>query len=492
MLNNVGRIRLVSELASDPFTTTREAVAADGEPRIARIGKAPVRLDEAGQARFDRECEATVDVEGAFVAPVLDHGVSFSMPWVAHPVMSARPLTAALADAPGPLDPAQVAVIGADVATALEAAHALDPPLLHLALGPDTVWIDGDLHGARVVGYGLSRLCAEAGRALPPMREALDRFAAPEQTRGEEAGPAADVFSLAALLVFLATGELRKAGELDATTLDTLPSSIRAPIARALAADPDARGDAAALREALRAAVDDEGAARDTLGERFGLEGRRDTDPPPLPEGAPAMGLPLENVTREQLLPEARASYATFHPGEGRPSWADSTEDDAFDDDPFAPLEGEGTRVDTSLDVIEHEDGDTKEVALPDAPDAAALAGFDDLPGLPTIVHGHHLPSIAPPGDVPERPPLERTLELPMPPEPSAVGSPRNSVPTLPPSMFRETEPIPEPTPPSPAKAKREPMMVAGWPVTWLVAMGAGAVAVVALVAALTAFLASC
>ena len=269
-------------------------------------------------------------------------------------------------------------------------------------------------------------------------------------------------------------------------------NGLSLPLTRALAEDPSARPDAARLRELLRGAIEEEGAARDDLAERFGLEGERDTVPPAPPEGAPAMGLPLENVTREQLLPEARASYATYYPGEDRPSWADSTEDDAFHDDPFAPLDAEGTRVDTSLEDLGYaaEPGDTTEVVLPDALDEMPdMPGYADLPELPTVVHGHHLPSIAPPGDLPDLPPLERTLQLPMPDVPSAP-SPRASVPTMPPSSFRVTAPMLED--PRASAPQKQPMMVAGWPVTWLVGLGAGAVALVALVAVLTAFLASC
>lgn len=505
MLKNVGRIRLVSELASDPWTTTREAATAEGEARLARIGRAPVQLDAAGQARFDAECEATRALESAFLAPVLDHGVSFSMPWITHPRVNGRPLAVALEDAPAPLDPSLVALIGADVAAALEAAHGAEPPLAHLGLGPDTVWLDADQGGARVIGFGLSRLCVEAGRAVPAMRDAMARLASPEQAANEAVGPASDLYSLAALLVSLATGEVRPAASLDADALDALPPALRAPLARALERDPGARGDAAALRLALRALVDDEAAARDALAERFVLEGRRDTDPPPAPEGAPARGLPLESVTKEQLLPEARASYRTYGlPGAARPSWADSTEDDAFDDDPFAPLAGEGTRVDTSIqdealrasaedfaDVSEPGFRDTKEVALPDLSDMPEIAGLADLPELPTVVHGHHLPSIAPDEDPDAPPPLERTLELPSPPDGHGYGG-RATVPTLPPGSFRVSVEPPAEAPSAPPPPPRGPMMIAGWPVTWLIGMGAGAAALVAAVAVLTAFLASC
>ena len=82
---------------------------------------------------------------------------------------------------------------------------------------------------------------------------------APEQARGEPPGPASDVYSLAATLLFAATGEVPP-GQGDApaaaqragrrrlrAALESLDPALNLPLARMLDRRPDCRPSAAAL-----------------------------------------------------------------------------------------------------------------------------------------------------------------------------------------------------------------------------------------------------
>ncbi|MBX3272725.1 MAG: hypothetical protein KF729_20860 [Sandaracinaceae bacterium] len=203
MLKKVGRIRLSSERQRDPWTTSWDAHDASGAPLLVRIGKLPVTLDAASAARFDADA-ARAGERGGALLPVVEHGVSFSMPWVAHPALDGRPLGAWVAER-GPLAKdvlatELLALVGADVAEALAAAHEGEPALVHGAVGLDTIWIDAEGARGRLVGVALARVCLEAGRAVPPLRVARAAFASPEQARDEPIGPASDVYSLAAAL----------------------------------------------------------------------------------------------------------------------------------------------------------------------------------------------------------------------------------------------------------------------------------------------------
>ncbi|MCB9595110.1 MAG: hypothetical protein H6719_20500 [Sandaracinaceae bacterium] len=492
MLKTVGRIRLVSELASDPWTTTRGATAEDGAPVMVRLGKFPVRFKPGDDedARFGREADQAQGIDSPHLAPVLDRGVSFAIPWVVHPTLPGRPLSALLEEHPGPLAPQLVALIGRDVASALTAAHACEPPLVHHGVGLHDLWLHADRIEVCLLGYGLSRVCFDAARAMPPVREAAKAFASPEQLGRGEVGPASDVFSLAATLLALATGEPVEAG--DPNALEQLPAALRLPLSRALGANPAGRGSAVELRAALEPLVGE--GARAALAARFGLEPGRPTDVPVVHEGAPAVGVPLDSVTKEVLLPEALASYRSYRPAAAAPAQPspDPFDDDLGDDLDWAALIGD------SGDVEDLERRDTAVTTLPADIGALYEQGevFEQMPTFVGVSPQLRAALAAASGETP----LEPTLELPLPTGPAHGHERATEPPALPAASFgyeataalRPTTPSP-PSPPSPPPLLKRVASyeVQGWPLSWLVGLGLAAVVMVAVVALVTAMLAS-
>jgi hypothetical protein len=99
----------------------------------------------------------------------------------------------------GPLPIKRVAQIGLDVLDVLEAAHAAG--LAHLDLRPGNVLVAADGR-ARLAGLGLAALRGD--RLLDPAGAAS---LAPEQARGDPAGPPADLWALGATLYVAVEGE---------------------------------------------------------------------------------------------------------------------------------------------------------------------------------------------------------------------------------------------------------------------------------------------
>jgi len=95
------------------------------------------------------------------------------------------------------LHPRDLTLLGRQVCSALQYLHRHG--VLHLDVKPSNVIVHGGI--ARVLDLGLAR---PPGRAEPGI--GTDLYMPPEQVRGDELGPPADVFALGAVLFEAATG----------------------------------------------------------------------------------------------------------------------------------------------------------------------------------------------------------------------------------------------------------------------------------------------
>jgi Protein kinase domain len=218
--------------------------------------------------RFRRESRTAASLEHPNIVPIFDAGEADGVLYIAMRLIAGQDLAARIAEQ-GPL-PAPVAVqITAQVAAALDAAHAAG--LVHHDLTPDRVLLPDDVSNhAYLTGLGVKtdsatmRVRMEAGRTLGGVD-----FTAPEQLRGETADRRADVYSLGAILYQSLTGRVPFPRDNELATMwahindepptvtelvPELPAQLDAIIARALAKNPDDRpataGELAALARA--------------------------------------------------------------------------------------------------------------------------------------------------------------------------------------------------------------------------------------------------
>lgn len=245
-----------------------------------------VRAELAGNrellARFAREALAGSRIEHPSVVPALDYGpLQEGGAYLVMPLVPGASLTDVLL-ARGRLPWSDVAHWGAQIADGLAAAWAQG--FVHRDLKPDNIMLESRADAeplARIIDFGVARLCAELSGAAPPAAggaQALTRegaiigtpgYMAPEQALGRTATHAADLYSLGVVMWEALVGQPRYAGASMRAVLQaqltekrpsasaalgdgSVPEALDRLIERLVAVNPEERpGDARQVRDEL-------------------------------------------------------------------------------------------------------------------------------------------------------------------------------------------------------------------------------------------------
>ena len=178
------------------------------------------------------------------------------------------------------LDPERVAAIGAQVASALAAVHAVG--IIHRDLKPDNIFLiqrDGKEH-AKLLDFGIAKFTDQRGVTRARMTMGTPQYMAPEQNvTGQEAGAASDFYALGMVMYECLTGAPAFSSANLATLLRAQCSEtpvapslrrgspispvVEAAVLKCLAKDPADRFESAtALHDALLGSTPVEYAAR--------------------------------------------------------------------------------------------------------------------------------------------------------------------------------------------------------------------------------------
>ncbi|MFH5877473.1 protein kinase [Arthrobacter sp. NA-172] len=133
----------------------------------------------------------------------------------------------------GPLDPKQVAHIGADLASALEYVHGRG--IIHRDIKPANVLLAGTATGPRVrpklTDFGIARIIESTRLTATGMTVGTAAYLSPEQATGSALGPESDIYSLGLLLLECLTGTLEYPGTSVESAVARLHRPPRVPAA---------------------------------------------------------------------------------------------------------------------------------------------------------------------------------------------------------------------------------------------------------------------
>jgi WD40 repeat protein/tRNA A-37 threonylcarbamoyl transferase component Bud32 len=227
--------------------------------RVAlKLLAASLAEDESFRQRFLRESELAASIDHPNIVPIFEAATTEDILFIAMRYVEGRDLKGRLQT--GPLEPADAIGILAQVASALDAAHARG--LVHRDVKPSNVLLDtaarpdGSDH-VYLADFGLmKRVSEEAGTAEDGRLLGTIDYVAPEQIAGEEIDGRADVYSLGCVLYECLVGQPPFPDDSDLAVVfahleseppapsarrPELAAALDAVIARALAKEPDQR-----------------------------------------------------------------------------------------------------------------------------------------------------------------------------------------------------------------------------------------------------------
>lgn len=264
----LGRYRLEEQVGSGGMGVLWRATdtVLDGVVALKRVSFAHLGSDAATNTteRTLREARTGAKLRGhPHVVSLYDVQVAGGDVWLVLEYVPSRTLAQLLAER-GPLPPENVARIGADVADALVAAHALG--IQHRDITPANVLIRTD-GTVKLTDFGLAQSTGDARLTQTGAVAGTVAFLSPEVAREGESTAASDVFSLGATLYAALEGQPPFGQNANPVKMLHIVSTgiIRQPeragvleplLLRMLALTPSSRPDPATIRDSMHRIAD--------------------------------------------------------------------------------------------------------------------------------------------------------------------------------------------------------------------------------------------
>jgi serine/threonine protein kinase len=200
--------------------------------------------DKSIKERFLREARAAAAVHHRHVVTIFEVGESGSVPYLAMELLRGESLQERLQRG-GHLSPSHAAVIAAQVADGLAAAHQLG--LLHRDIKPGNIWLespnpedDDQPVTVKLLDFGLAKpMGTEDGLTQSGLLVGTLRYLSPEQARGTKLDARSDLFSLGCTLYQMLSGAFPFEGSDPLSQLNSLATMEPMPIRDRIPEIPD-------------------------------------------------------------------------------------------------------------------------------------------------------------------------------------------------------------------------------------------------------------
>ncbi|GGS83517.1 hypothetical protein GCM10010222_26260 [Streptomyces tanashiensis] len=197
----VGPYRLLYRLGEGGMGRVYLGRSRGGRTVALKVVHGALAGDPGFRTRFAREVRAAQSLRGAGTVPVLDADPDAEVPWLATAYVPGPALSEAVL-AHGPLPEPALWRLLSGLAHALDGVHRAG--LVHRDVKPSNVLLSPS--GPLLIDFGIARSADETALTGTGLVVGSPGFMSPEQAEGRTVGPAADLFSLGAVLAFAATG----------------------------------------------------------------------------------------------------------------------------------------------------------------------------------------------------------------------------------------------------------------------------------------------
>src|SRR3984885_1890930 len=260
----IGEYRLRAQLGSGGMGRVYLGLFPAGRAVAIKVVNPDLAGNEEFLHRFAQEVAAARAVSGIYTAPVVASGLNERPPWLATAFVPGPSLDQVVREN-GPLPEPALWPLLAGLTEALAAIHA--GGVVHRDLKPPNVLLATD--GPRVIDFGISRATDGTVLTAAGVVFGTPGYMSPEQAEGKPAGPASDMFALACVIAYAASGAgpfgtgtaaavLYRVVHAEAA-LDRVPPALRDILAGCLAKDPAARPTPAAVAAAIASQNQDTG-----------------------------------------------------------------------------------------------------------------------------------------------------------------------------------------------------------------------------------------
>jgi serine/threonine protein kinase len=195
--------------------------------------------DDLAEQRFQEEARLLGPLEHPALVTIYDTGVEEGRAFQVLQLVDGVTLRERLIDGPLPAD--EVRAIGVRLAEVLAYVHSRG--IVHRDVKPSNIMVGHGADGSVFLAdFGISRLLDSAHLTATGLAIGTAAYMAPEQVRGGEVGPAADIYSLGLVLLESLTGQQEYPGATVAAAVARLsrppliPTRFHAPLPSLLAA----------------------------------------------------------------------------------------------------------------------------------------------------------------------------------------------------------------------------------------------------------------